>query len=361
VLTWGLAFFLSAFCLNIDANNPAAHYSCCINNPKPATHHHDPLLQLFVKDPNALIFLSIIEDDLPISQIDLASIIIAQEIQTQTPLPASKPKVSPATTPTEPNKIDRTSALAMHALCADFFSTYIDDYGRVDYKTLRRKRLDLISAQSQYSDVKPDVYNNWAKEDKLAFWINTFNLCIIRGIVDNYPIIPSRFKVIFYPANSIMQIDGIWDKMPFNIMGENYTLTEIEQKILRTQFEEPRICLAISYASEGSAPMRREPYTGAKLDGQLNDQAKRFLATEIGFKIDRNEPALYLSPVFDWYSAKFVAKYPADKQFLDKPAGQASILTYVSKHVSRKDADWLGRKIFSVKWIRFNWMLNEQR
>jgi len=357
VLTWGLAFFLSSFCLNIDANNHAAP---CLRTHNSDIYNHDPLLRLFVKDPNALIFLSITEDNLPIPKVDLASIIITQEIEAQTPLSSSKPNISPATTSAEPNKIDRTSALAMHALCADFFSTYIDDHGRIDYKVLRRKRLDLILTQSQYSDIKPDVYNNWAKEDKLAFWINTFNLCVIRGIVDNYPIVPSRFKVIFYPANSIMQIDGIWDKMPFNIMGENYTLTEIEQKILRTQFDEPRICLAISYASEGSAPLRREPYTGAKLDQQLNDQANRFLATEIGFKIDRNEPALYLSPVFDWYSEKFVAKYPADKQFLDKPAGQASILTYVSKHISRKDADWLGRKIFSVKWIRFNWMLNEQ-
>ena len=308
-----------------------------------------------------------LEHTLPVklSQPDLGSILVAQDTETskQLPLPKSPAPVQPkqSDTDVEPNKpIDRTSALATHALCVDLLVTYVDDIGLVDYKMLRRKRLELIGVLNEYSNVKTEIYNKWSHNDQLAFWINTYNLCMIKAVVDNYPIVASRFKVIFYPANSIMQIDGVWDKILFNIMGENYSLTEIEQKILRSQFDDPRVSLAISYASMGSPPLRREPYTGAKLDQQFDDQARRFLLTDKGFKVDRDEPALYLSPVFDWYSQQFQAKYPAGKQFSDKSQGQASILTYISKHVSQKDTEWLARKIYPVKWIRFDWALNEQ-
>ena len=264
---------------------------------------------------------------------------------------------------TPPQKADKSgdiSALATHALCADVLSTYVDKNGLVDYKTLRRKRLALISVLSEYANLDPNNYAAWSNDDKLAFWINAHNMCILKAVIDNYPIQPSRFKMIFYPPNSIMQLSDFWGKVDYTIMGEKYSIEEIENKVLRTQFVEPRLCFALSYASLGCAPLRREPYYGRNLSEQLDDQAKIFLASENGMKIDREERVVNLTAIVQWYENEFLLKYPPADAFKDKKPTEAAILTYISRHISQKDADWLLRKIFTLKYIRYNWALNEQ-
>lgn len=255
---------------------------------------------------------------------------------------------------------DALSALAIHALCADILSTYVNADGLVDYKTLRRKRLSLISVLSEYAALDPNTYAAWPEADKLAFWINAHNMSVLKAVIDNYPIQPSRFKVIFYPPNSIMQLSDFWGKVDYTIMGEKYSIEEIENKVLRTQFIEPRVCFAISYASLGCAPLRREPYYGRNLGEQLDDQAKIFLASEQGMKIDRDARVVSLPAIVQWYENEFLLKYPPATQFSDKKPAEAAILTYIGKNISQKDADWFARKIFTVKYNRFNWTLNEQ-
>lgn len=255
---------------------------------------------------------------------------------------------------------DTLGALAMHALCADILSTYVNKDGLVDYKTLRRKRLSLISVLSEYAALDPNRYAAWPETDKLAFWINAHNMSVLKAVIDNYPIQPSRFKVIFYPPNSIMQLSDFWGKVDYTIMGEKYSIEEIENKVLRTQFVEPRVCFALSYASLGCAPLRREPYYGRNLSEQLDDQAKIFLASEQGMKIDRDARVVSLPAIVQWYENEFLLKYPPASQFSDKKPAEAAILTYIGNHISQKDADWFARKIFTITYNRYNWTLNEQ-
>ena len=269
-------------------------------------------------------------------------------------------KAAKTKTPADGNK-EQISALAVDALCTDILSTYVNENDLVDYSTLRRKRLDLISVLSEFAALDPNNYASWSNADKLAVWINAHNMCMLKAIVDNYPIEPSRFKMLFYPANSIMQISDFWSKADYRIMGENYNLEEIENKILRGQFDDPRLCLAVFYGSKGCAPLRREPYYGKDLDKQLDDQARIFLESDKGMRIDRENGIVYLSPIFQWYSNEFIAKYPPARQFKDKPPFEAALLTYISRHISQKDSDWLLRKIFTIKYIRYDWTLNEQQ
>ena len=270
---------------------------------------------------------------------------------------ANAPQKKP---PKTTDKTDTLIALATHALCADVLSTYVDKSGLVDYKTLRRKRLSLINVLNEYAALDPNSYAAWSNADKLAFWINAHNMCIIKAVVDNYPIQPSRFKVIFYPPNSVMQISDFWEKVNYTIMGENYSIEEIENKVLRTQFVEPRLCFALTYASLGCSPLRREPYYGRNLSEQLDDQAKIFLASENGMKIDREERVVNLTAIVQWYENEFLLNYPPANAFEDKKPTEAAILTYISRHISQKDADWLLRKIFTLTYLRYNWALNEQ-
>ncbi|MDO8302296.1 MAG: hypothetical protein Q7T18_03550, partial [Sedimentisphaerales bacterium] len=79
-----------------------------------------------------------------------------------------------------------------------------------------------------------------------------------------------------------------------------------------------------------------------------------------GMKIDRDARLVHLPAILQWHENEFLLNYPPDNQFSDKKATEAAILTYLSSQISKKDADWLTRKLFTITYIRYNWVLNEQ-
>ena len=88
-------------------------------------------------------------------------------------------------TKAEPNRVKPQPKVTFHDKCADILKTFVDDKGMVDYKTLSRKRLKLKKLLSEFAKLKTADYNSWTKEDKIAFWINTYNLQMLKIIIDN--------------------------------------------------------------------------------------------------------------------------------------------------------------------------------
>ena len=204
---------------------------------------------------------------------------------------------------------------------AEFFGRYVNDKGMVDYKTLRPRRLELISLLRKFDGLTTKEYDSWPEEEKIAFWINAYNLCTIKVVIDNYPIEASRYMLLFYPANSIRQISKPWTSYTFDIMQVKYTLREIEQGILLRQFDEPRVCFALSYASVDGPRLRNEPYTGSKLEKQLDEQIRSFISNKRGFHINRKEAEVYLSAIFKWNAETLIKKYGTDRKFVARPGG----------------------------------------
>jgi len=252
------------------------------------------------------------------------------------------------------------SGVSFHNNCAGILSTYVDDNGRVNYKKLKLKREKLRKVLGTFALLDPNEYGSWPVKDKIAFWINAYNLFTLKIVIDHYPIKPSRFRTIRYPAKSIMQIPKVWTKNAVTVMGVKYSLREIERNILLREFDDVRVCFALSYASTSSPALRNEPYTGSGLDRQLDEQVKAFLSSPYGFKIDRKKPRVYLSAIFkEWYAGSFISKYGTDSKFPDKKPVVRAALNFISNYVSRKDADFLARKDYSVEFITYNWTLNE--
>jgi len=230
------------------------------------------------------------------------------------------PKVErPRPKPPKPKPLTKVS---FHDKCAPILKAFVNDKGMVDYKTLKRKRLELKQLLKEFADLDPNEYNAWPKEDKIAFWLNAYNIKMLKIIVDNYPIKSSRILRLFWPPDSIRHIDkriGGIKKQKFIVMDEVFTLLELEQRFFRKQFNEPRVFFAISGACLSSPPLRNEPYYGHKLYKQLDDQTKRFLSSPRAFKINRDRQIVYLSAILQptWYGKEFITKYGTDKKFKD--------------------------------------------
>jgi hypothetical protein len=253
-----------------------------------------------------------------------------------------------------------TPALADIPLYASYgaiLQAYVDKRGMVDYKRLRADKnlLDGFVAglgNGKYVETMPE-------EEKIAFWINTYNALTLKAVIDHYPIRASALRSVLYPGNSIRQIPGVWDKLRFPVAGMELTLDDIEHSILRMNFDEPRIHLALVCAARGCPPLRNEPYDAARLDAQLDDQARRFFADSTKFRLDRKKGTVFLSPIFKWYGQDFVKRYGTTAKFPGKMKAERAVLNFASKYLDSDGRSFLESRNPSIHYPDYDWSLND--
>ena len=280
--------------------------------------------------------------------------------QVVTPKPAQTQTDSAKSQPT-PIAINNTATHLFDQTTA-FLKKYVTKDGMVDYKALSHKKMEMAKLLEQFRKLDRNEYNSWSKDDELAFWINGYNLNFIKIIVDNYPIESNRMLRLFWPPNSIRHIKGIWDEHKFIIMNEEFTLQEVDRRFLQKEFDEPLAFFAISYASVSGPPLRNEAYRGQNLLSQFDDQVKKFLAGQNGFKIDRENQKVYLSSILSstWYGNQFIAKYGTDLKFKQQEPAVRAILNFLTKYISPQDVDYLETGNYTVEFLRYDWTLNDR-
>jgi len=263
----------------------------------------------------------------------------------------------------EPNDLKLKQAVSFHDKCAEVLKNFVDDKGMVDYKTLRRKRLRLKALLQEFDNLDPNEYRTWPKEDKIAFWLNTYNIQMLKVITDNYPIKSSRILRLYpgWGPNSILHIKGIWTNYKFLVMDEEFTLSEIDRRFFRKEFDDPRIFFAISRASLSGPPLPNEPYYGYKLNEQLDDQARRFLSSPLAFRTDREKQRVYLSSLFQSssYGKEFISKFAIDKKFKDQEPTTRAVLNFITNYVPDDKVSFLEVGKYSVKFMKYDWTIND--
>jgi Protein of unknown function, DUF547 len=237
----------------------------------------------------------------------------------------------------------------------------VNDKSLVSYEKLKARPQRLEAFVSAIGKLDPGRYEKWDRKDKIAFWLNVYNGLTLKAIIDHYPIKASFFKSLIYPKNSIRQIPGAWDKIRFDVMGRKLTLGDIEHKILRVKFAEPRIHMAMVCAAMGCPLLRNEPYVGANLDEQLDDQTRRFLANPEKFRIDRSEGRLYLSPIFKWFAGDFVKTYAPKSNFDGHDRQESAVLNFIASYLPGADKKYVLGGKYDVEYLKYDWSLNEQQ
>ncbi len=236
----------------------------------------------------------------------------------------------------------------------------VDERGMVDYRALKAQPERLSAFVSDLAGLDRRRYDAWEKQDKLAFWINAYNALTLKAIIDNYPIKPTFLAKLRYPDNSIRQIKGVWKELEFPVMGRPITLDAIEHEVLRPQFKEPRIHLALVCAAMGCPPLRNEPFEGARLDEQFAAQASDFLGNSSKFRIDREGKVVHLSAIFDWFGSDFEGTYGTAGEFTDHGDAERAVLNYISRALSDEDRSFLRTGRYKIKYLDYDWSLNEQ-
>ena len=233
---------------------------------------------------------------------------------------------------------------------AAVLAKHVDGDGLVSYPALKADAKELDGFLDRLAAVELAEFDEWLDADRIALFLNAYNAITLKAIIGHYPIKADGLSAWRFPANSIRQIDGVWDRMKWTIAGRRVALEDIEHRVLRRQFNEPRIHMALVCASLGCPILRDEPYEGARLDDQLADQTRRFLRRPEAFRVDRDRRRVHLSPIFDWF----------EKDFARYGEGSAGVLSFVAMHVADDDAAWLRDNKVRIKFQDYDWSLNEQ-
>jgi hypothetical protein len=290
--------------------------------------------------------------------------------------PTEEPNQPPDNIPSDANdkkteKAVESSDDTFNKNFAPIFSEYVNKQGLVNYDKLHRYNIEMKRLFARLATLDRKKYDSWTRNEKTAFWINTFNLKMLDIIADNYPIESKRFDRLWWPPNSIRHIPprGIvgtpkWNDYKFIVMDEEFTLSEIENRFFRKEFTDPRIFFALTLASLDSPPLRDEPYYGAQLDKQLDEQAKRFLSTPSGIKINRKKDRVELSTLFEprlpWYGMEFLPKYGTNKKFKSQTPAIAAVLNFICEYLDKRDVAYLETGNYTVSFKAYDWRVNEQ-
>jgi hypothetical protein len=174
--------------------------------------------------------------------------------------------------------------------------------------------------------------------DRLAYWINVYNVNVVATVVDHYPVASIRDISTDWVTHL-----NVFKKDTVPIKGGMTSLDEIENVRIRQGFKDPRIHFAINCAAVSCPPIRTEAFVGARVGEQLDDQARRFLNDPrrgVQVEIQANGVVIHVTKVVDWFAddfkkwgggqVAFIRKYlPPDKQkLIDAAKGNVKLDFY---------------------------------
>jgi len=166
-------------------------------------------------------------------------------------------------------------------------------YNAVNYSAWGK---DPRHAKVKDAILKTNANTLKSKDQKLAYWINAYNVLTIDLITSK-----NEQKSI---KNLGTLFKSPWKKFTWNVNGKNLTLDGIEHNIIR-KLNDPRIHFAINCAAKSCPDLRREAYRSNKLNAQLQHQVNLTLNNQSkGFK-KGNDNAVKVSKVMDWFKEDF--------------------------------------------------------
>ena len=227
--------------------------------------------------------------------------------------------------------------------------------GLVYYAALRNDRASLDRYLAARREV-PAGFDTWSRERRLTFWLNSYNALVLQTVVDHYPIRGDRPE---YPANSIRQVPGAFERVRHAVAGRRVTLDEIEGSVLAA-FGDPRVFLALGRGAVGSARLRSEAFSAARLDRQLEAAVAEFATEPHGVVLDRLDGTVRVSPIFGWREAEFVAAY-AGRGWADSGRApiERAILSLIEPALFPSERGFLAENTFSLRYQPFDWRLND--
>ena len=217
---------------------------------------------------------------------------------------------------------------------------------RFDYRVLSESRGPLDEYLLRLRAVQAGELAEWTREQRFAFWINAYNAFTVHAVLTRYPV------------ESIEEVgtedEPVWERRlaPLgHLLGgteaELISLARIEDEVLRPLFEDARVHAALARAARSGPPLRAEAYQAERLELQLDEQARAWLAAPHLNRFDRESCRVETSAILNWRRADF-----------ERDAG--SLRAWIERYAPQSEAAWLAEaEQLDLEALPFDWKLND--
>ncbi|MDO6512795.1 DUF547 domain-containing protein [Neptuniibacter sp. 2_MG-2023] len=182
--------------------------------------------------------------------------------------------------------------------------------------------------------------SQYNRNQQRAYWINLYNALTVDVVLDHYPV-----KSIMDIKLSGLFTRGPWKKELISVEQQPLSLNDIEHRILRPIWKDPRTHYAVNCASLGCPNLSTQAYTAENMEQQLEQAATAFINHPRGVEI--KDGTLIVSSIYNWFKEDF--------------GGDD---TQVIKHLEQYAKEPLKHQLSTVQSIfddQYNWQLNEVR
>ena len=211
-------------------------------------------------------------------------------------------------------------------------------------------KLDAYIARLEATDLA--AVRSASPADQLAFWINAYNACMLKRVIENYPIsragglLRIRNAAAGRPANSVWQISDVFTGDHCPVAGAVRSQDEIEHEIIRPMGD-ARIHFAINCAAVSCPPLIPMAYEGSSLDAQLDDRVLAFVNDPAQFRVvtDDARRTVRLNTVLDWFKEDF--------------GGIEGIRSFLARYTSGAAREALDDPDTGLEFVDYDWTLND--
>lgn len=260
--------------------------------------------------------------------------------------------------PRAPSSGELARPADFHRDLDSFLARHADAEGRVDYRAAQLDRADLDRYVALLERVSPDSHAHWfpEREDQLAYWINAYNASVLHLVLHAYPIASVRDVRPPAPLFFLPRLAGFFVFQRVTLGGEDIDLYDLENRVIRRRFGEPRVHFALNCASSSCPRLPTRAFRAATLEAELERETRRFLAETRNAAVDVDARRLRLSSIFDWYESDFV-----DWMEAERPAEESSLRGYALLYLPPERAEALRAcAACRVEFAPYDWSLNDR-
>ena len=172
-----------------------------------------------------------------------------------------------------------------------------DGINRVGYGAMTEKdNAALRRYLDQMRHIRISTHN---RAEQRAYWINVYNAATMLLVRQHYPL----KSISDIEIGAGLFSDNAWEHKLFRVEGEDLTLNDIEHRILRPVWKDPRLHYALNCASLGCPNLSATAFTGANGEQLLNDGAVAYVNHPRG--VEMTGTGLRLSKIYLWFADDF--------------------------------------------------------
>ncbi len=182
-------------------------------------------------------------------------------------------------------------------LLSAYLKSGSDGVHRFDYAALKtRDRPRLEAYLSRLSGTPISEFN---RNEQFAYWMNLYNALTVKVVVDHFPV-KSISDIDISPG---VFANGPWGAKLVTVEGEPLSLDDIEHRILRPIWRDPRIHYAVNCAAIGCPNLNPVAFTADNTEPMLDKAAVAYVNDPRGARFDGND--LVVSSIYAWFEEDF--------------------------------------------------------